>query len=291
VNTVAELLGRTTLPSAGTAVTLGVSGGADSSALLVLAAAAGCEVTVMHVDHGLRPESASEAAIVEQVAMRYGAQFRSVRALVEPGPNLEARARTARLGALPPDALLGHTADDQAETVLLALLRGSGLDGLSGMSAGRHPILGLRRTETHALCASEGIRPVNDPTNGDLTLRRNRVRAELLPLAEFIAQRDLVPVLCRQADLLRDEATVLDTLAAELDVNDARALVSAPVALARRAIRRWLADPYPPDAASVERVLSVARGEVSACELSGGRRVHRSAQRLHVSPRPMSPKG
>jgi tRNA(Ile)-lysidine synthase len=277
------LLARTTFPAAGTGVTLGVSGGADSSALLVLAVAGGCDVTVVHVDHGLRPESADEVGVVEQLAARYGARFRSVRAVVAPGPNLEARARAARLGAMPPDALLGHTADDQAETVLLGLLRGSGLDGLSAMSPDRHPILGLRRAETHALCASEGIEPVHDATNGDLTFRRNRVRAELMPLAQLIAERDLVPVLCRQADLLRDEAALLDELAAQIDVTDALALANAPLALARRAVRRWLADPYPPDAASVERVLRVARGDVQACELHGGRRVSRHAQRLSVS--------
>ncbi|MDQ4133384.1 MAG: tRNA lysidine(34) synthetase TilS, partial [Actinomycetota bacterium] len=201
-----SLLARCTFPPAGTAVTCAVSGGADSLALLVLAVAAGSDVTAVHVDHGLRAESAAEASVVEAAARLYGAGFRAERASVAPGPNLEARARAARQAVLPPDALTGHTADDQAETVLLNVLRGAGLDGLGGMAAGRHPILGLRRHETSAVCRSEGLRPVQDPSNADPSFRRNRVRAEVLPLLADVAQRDVVPVLVRQAALLRDEA-------------------------------------------------------------------------------------
>src|SRR5205085_4964171 len=128
---------------------------------------------------------------------------------------------------LPADVLTGHTADDQAETVLLNLLRGAGLDGLAGMAPGprpRRPILGLRRHETWALCQFMGLTPVDDPSNADPAHRRNRVRHELLPLLDVIAQRDVVPVLARQASLLRDEAELLDGFAAALDPTDARAL-------------------------------------------------------------------
>lgn len=260
-----------------------MSGGADSLALLVLAVHAGCTVTAVHVDHGLRPESAAEAAVVAAAAMRFGAAFRSARVEVAPGPNLEARARAARLAALPPDALTGHTADDQAETILLNLLRGSGRDGLSGMpDDGRHPLLRLRRAETHALCDGLGLQPVVDPTNADPRFRRNRVRHELLPLLESIAERDLVPVLVRQGTLLGEEAALLDALAAAIDVTDAKALAAAPPALARRAVRRWLAQagPYPPDAATVERVLGVARLDAKGCDVGGGVHVRRSGGRL-----------
>jgi tRNA(Ile)-lysidine synthase len=204
---------------------------------------------------------------------------------VGPGPNLEARAREARFAVLPPEAMTGHTADDQAETVLLNLLRGSGLDGLAGMRPGpTHPLLAVRRAETVALCAAWELAPVHDPTNDDPRHLRNRVRHELLPALTAASGRDLVPVLARQSDLLRDEAALLDELAAAIDVTDSRALAAAPVALARRALRRWLADPYPPDGASVERVLAVARGDAIACEIDGGRRVERHAQRLIVRP-------
>jgi tRNA(Ile)-lysidine synthase len=97
-----------------------------------------------------------------------------------------------------------------------------------------------------------------------------------------LAQRDLVPVLTRQADLLRDDADLLDQLAVEIDPTDAKALAKAPVPLARRAVRRWLTTEHPPDAATVERVLRVAAGQASGCDIGGGRRVERSRQRLRL---------
>ncbi|MGI8808381.1 MAG: tRNA lysidine(34) synthetase TilS, partial [Acidimicrobiales bacterium] len=153
------LLARCTFPPPGTTVTCAVSGGADSLALLVLSVAAGCRATAAHVDHGLRPGSADEAHTVAEAARHLGAGFRAETVDVAPGPNLEARARAARYAVLPPDVLTGHTADDQAETVLLNLLRGAGLDGLAGMRHEHHPILDLRRAETEAVCAAEGLTP------------------------------------------------------------------------------------------------------------------------------------
>jgi tRNA(Ile)-lysidine synthase len=280
---IARLLPRCTFPAPGTPVTCAVSGGADSLALLVLAGAAGCRVTAVHVDHGLRPESASEAGVVAAAAARFGAAFRAERAPVEPGPNLEARARAARYAVLPVGVLTGHTADDQAETVLINLLRGSGLDGLAGMRPEGHPLLQLRRAETRDLCAVLGFAPVTDPTNESPLHRRNRIRHELLPLLDAIAERDVAALLARQAEGLRDEAALLDDLAAAIDPTDARALASAPPALARRAVRGWLNDGYPPDAATVERVLTVARGHAIGCDVGRGRRVRRSGQRLSLA--------
>jgi tRNA(Ile)-lysidine synthase len=227
--------------------------------------------------------SAGEADVVAAAADRFGADFRAERVNVGPGPNIEARARTARRAALPGDALTGHTADDQAETILLNLLRGAGRDGLAGMpDDGRHPLLRLRRYETRRLCLALGLAPVQDPSNDEPAHRRNRVRHELLPLLEAIAARDMVPVLVRQGVLLGDEAALLDELAAAIDVTDAKVLTAAPPALARRAVRAWLrhAGPYPPDAATVERVLGVARLDARACEVGDGARVRRSRGRL-----------
>ncbi|MFM8381967.1 MAG: TilS substrate-binding domain-containing protein, partial [Actinomycetota bacterium] len=96
------------------------------------------------------------------------------------------------------------------------------------------------------------------------------------------AGRDLVPILCRQAALLAEESDALDLLAASIDPTDARQVAAAPAALARRAVRRWLTDTHPPDLATVERVLAVARGDSVACEIPGGRRVTRSHQRLSL---------
>ena len=281
MNDWAALLARCTFPP-NTAVTCAVSGGADSLALLVLAVAAGCDFTAIHVDHGLRPGSAQEADVVRDAATKLGAQFRAERVDVASGPNLEARARAARYAVLPPDVLTGHTADDQAETALLNLLRGAGLDGLAGMRPEGHPILALRRTETEAVCRAEGLMPVSDPTNADPAHRRNRVRHELLPLLNDIAARDVVPVLARQAALLRDEADALDRLAGELDPTDASALAAAPAAVARRAVRRWLAEEHPPDAATVERVLEVARNQAKAADVGQGRRVARTRNVLRL---------
>ena len=213
-------------------MTCAVSGGADSLALLVLAVDAGCEVTAIHVDHALRPGSAADADVVATVAHTWGAQFKSVRAPVTPGPNLEARAREARYGVLPPDVLTGHTADDQAETVVLNLLRGAGLAGLAGMRREHRPLLSLRRWETRWLCTQLGLSPVEDETNADLRFRRNQIRHEVMPALDDVAARDVGALLARQADLLRDDADLLDALALELDPTDARALRGAPTPLA-----------------------------------------------------------
>jgi tRNA(Ile)-lysidine synthase len=269
-------------------VTAAVSGGPDSLALLVLAVERGLAVTAVHVDHGLRPGSASEADVVAAACDRLGAAFVAERVRVEAGPNLEARARAARYAVLPPDVMTGHTADDQAETVLLNLLRGAALPGLAGMRAGpRRPLLRLRRTETEAVCAAFGVDPVRDPSNADPAFRRNRVRAELLPLLDAIAERDVAALIARQADILRADDDLLRDLAQAVDVTDAAALAAAPVPIARRAVRAWLTDggaALPPSADEVERVLAVARVEVGACEVSGGRRVERSGMRLTLVP-------
>jgi tRNA(Ile)-lysidine synthase len=281
-----DLLARCTFPPAGTRVECAFSGGADSTALLVLASAAGCDVTAIHVDHGLRPESGDEAAQAEALATELGVDFRRVTIEVTPGPNLEARARAARAAVLPAGALTGHTADDRAETVLINMLRGSGLDGLAAMSPGpTRPLLALRREETQRLCADLGLTPVVDPSNTDARFVRNRVRLELLPLMADIADRDVVPLLVRTADTVGDDLQWLEASSSTIDPTDARQLAAAPIALARRAVRRWLtAEGYPPDLATVRRVLAVARGRRLACEVTGGRRVERHRQRLSVVP-------
>ncbi|MEA2932678.1 MAG: tRNA(Ile)-lysidine synthase, partial [Actinomycetota bacterium] len=133
--------------------------------------------------------------------------------------------------------------------------------------------------------------PVDDPSNADPAHRRNRVRHELMPLLDAVAERDVTAVLARQAPLLRDEAELLDGLAAALDPADARAVAAAPVALARRALRRWLSAgcDHPPDGATVERVLAVARGDAKAADVGGGRRVARTGRRLRLDPPPSAP--
>ncbi len=286
---VAGLLERCRFPAPGSPVSCAVSGGADSSALAVLAVAAGLDVTAVHVDHGLRPGSGAEAGVVAELAGRFGMGFRAEQVVVEPGPNLEARARAARHAVLPVGAMLGHTADDQAETVLLNLVRGAGLDGLAGMRPDeRRPVLALRRAETHHLCARIDIDVVDDPSNDDPAFRRNRIRHEVLPLLDDIAGRDVAAVLARQAPMLREVLDVLDDqiVVLGLDATDARSLAAAPPAVAAHAVRVWLRtfspEGHPPDAASVRRVLEVAAGQRRATEVTGGHRVVRSAGVLRV---------
>jgi len=288
--TAADLLPRCRFPARGKPVTCAVSGGADSTALLVLAVEAGLEVTAMHVEHGLRP-GADEAEIVRANAAALGAGFRSATTVIEPGPNLEARAREQRHRILPAGALLGHTADDQAETLLLNLLRGTGVHGLGAMRTddGRRPLLAIRRAETKALCDTLDLAVVQDPSNDDLSIRRNRVRHELVPLLDEIAERDVVPLLCRLSDVARSAGDHLDAEAETLEVQDARALREAPQVIAHLAVRLWLRSCddhfHPPDHATIERVLAVARNELGATDVGAGWRVGRSAGRLRLEHR------
>jgi tRNA(Ile)-lysidine synthase len=285
----AALLPRCTFPPPGSALHCAFSGGPDSTALLVLAVAAGCDVSATHVDHGLRESSGAEAAAARRSAETIGVPCHVVRVDVTTGPNLEARARDARRAVLPPGTATGHTADDRAATLLINLLRGAGADGLSAMGPlATRPILALRRAETAALCAELGLAPVGDPSNGDPRFVRNRVRDELLPLMADIAGRDVVPLLVRTATVLTDDAALADSVADGLDATDARALAACAPPLARRVVRRWLtgvvdgASGYAPDAATVQRVLDVATGVRRACEITGGLRVERHRQRLRI---------
>jgi len=266
----------------------GVSGGADSLALMALGIAAGCSVTAVHVDHGQRPNGAEEADRVRTYAESVGAVFEAARVSVAAGSNLEARMRAARYAVLGPDASTGHTADDQAETLLINLMRGAGLVGLGAMQPGpRRPILALRRDDTEAICAELGWEVLRDPSNADPKFQRNRVRHELMPLLNDVASRDVVPLLVRSAAHARDAAAELAVRSDAIDVSNAKALASAPVPIASIAIQRWVreqtGDEHPIDAASISRVLEVARGESRAAEVTGGWRVARSKQRLTVS--------
>jgi len=284
----ADLLARCTFPSPGTTVDCAVSGGPDSLALLVLAVEAGLMVTAWHVDHGLRPGSDAEGERVAVVADSLGAAAVSVTAMVGDGPNLEARAREARLDALPDGVLTGHTADDQAETVLLNLLRGSGVHGSAGIGdPGRRPLLGLRRSETRALCVACGLEPLDDPMNDDPRFVRNRIRNEVLPLLAEVSDRDPVPLLARHAGLAGEAVVLLDALIADIDPTDARTLAMLSPELARLALRGWLTGLLggrPPDAAAIDRVFDVAGGLVRATEVTGGLRIERSRGRLRPLP-------
>lgn len=280
-------------------VVVACSGGADSLALLALAIEARAAVVAVHVDHGLRPNSDRERTRVERAASRLGAWGTVAKQVdVTDGPNVEARARAARYAALDEarrevgahTVLVGHTMDDQAETVLLALLRGSASAGLGGMPARRghvaRPLLELRHAETLALCAALGLDPLDDPMNGDERFHRSWIRHDLLPMLSARAGRDLVPVLARQAGVLRAESDYLDALAREAleragDPPQVRVIAALDPVVARRAVRLACGSP-PVPLAHVDAVLDVVHARRLAHELPGGRVVRRVDGRLVI---------
>ena len=235
---------------------VGLSGGADSLALTAVAAALK-PTTALIVDHGLQTGSAEVAATAAAQARQLGcvdAQVISVAVGTEGGP--EAAARTARYAAL--DAarggapvLLAHTLDDQAETVLLGLGRGSGPRSVAGMRLwdppwGR-PLLEARRADTEAVCAELGLTPWRDPHNTDPRYTRVRLRTEVLPLLEDVLAGGVAPALARTAAALREDNDALDALAAghldalrTADGLTVAGLEDLPAALRRRVIRGWL---------------------------------------------------
>jgi len=208
-------------------VVVACSGGPDSLALAAATAATGRAAGALVVDHGLQGESAAVAARAAQQCRSLGLDPVVVlRAHVgsQSGPEAAARAAryevltaaAARLGAAA--ILLAHTQDDQAETVLLGLARGSGTRSLAGMAPVRgvlrRPLLSIPRAEVHAALAETGLEPWADPHNRDLAQRRARVRATVLPLLEAELGPGVAAALARTAELARADADALDEEAA-----------------------------------------------------------------------------
>jgi tRNA(Ile)-lysidine synthase len=287
-----ELLAACRFPAPGTSVDLAVSGGPDSLGLLLLAREAGLEVRVHHVDHHARAASTADAEFVKALAEKFDVPVVVHDVIVPPGANFEARARSERRRVLPAGTLTGHTMDDLAETVLLNMIRGAGLDGLSPLvNDPTKPLVRLRRSDVAALVAETGLEARHDESNDDLSFRRNRVRHQLMPLLSDVADRDVVPLLARQAEVIFDDREWLNVLVNDdallpLDKADCRELRQWP----RARLRRWLrlrlcvldelGDQHPPSSAEIERALRVVDGHVVAAELEGGRRLSRRAQRL-----------
>lgn len=236
---------------------MALSGGADSLAL-TSAAAAVRPTTALVVDHGLQADSDIVAETARQWALALGCIAARVLRVTVAGPGgPESAARRARYDALDGarsgmPVLLAHTLDDQAETVLLGLGRGSGPRSIAGMRVNDppwyRPLLGIRRADTEAVCGELGVDPWNDPHNRDRRFTRVRLRAEVLPLLEDALGGGVAEALARTAAALREDNDALDAFAAQL-LRSAReddgtvrveALGSATAALRRRAVRAWL---------------------------------------------------
>jgi tRNA(Ile)-lysidine synthase len=237
------------------------SGGADSlamaAALAFVAPRAGLRGGGVTVDHGLQEGSAARAADVATVMTRLGLEpVRTVTVTVAKRSSPEAAAREARYAALDQTArehqaaviLLGHTLDDQAETVLLGLARGSGARSLAGMPARRdlyrRPLLGLRRATTAAACAGLGLQPWQDPHNHDFRFTRARVRHQVLPALEEALGPGVAEALARTAGQLRTDAECLDEIAFAESAKvrdpgglDASRLEALPAAIRTRVLR------------------------------------------------------
>lgn len=251
--------------SPGVPLTVACSGGADSMALAAAAALlarrdtelAG-RLSALVVDHGLQPGSARLTADVLTRLEHLGLRAESRRVEVDPDPpaGMEAAAREARYAALTGAGgrvLLGHTLDDQAETVLLGLARGSGTRSLSGMAARFsigpaefvRPLLGLRRSVTEQACHEWGLPVWYDPHNQDKRFTRVRVRTSVLPTLEAELGPGIAEALARTAALARADADELDAQAAALQPAPGtplpvELLASRPRAIAGRLLRAWL---------------------------------------------------
>jgi tRNA(Ile)-lysidine synthase len=213
-----------------TPVAVACSGGLDSVALLHAVCGAGLQPIALHIDHGIHSGSAAWAVQVQSTAVQFGAGFASERVsgLSSDMPSLENAARNARHAALKrlceqysiKTLLLAHHANDQAETVLLNLLRGTGLGGV-GMPQSRtmddttwlRPWLHQPRKDIEAYAVQHGLKWIEDPSNTDQNLRRNAVRHTLWPVVESVESRAL-PSLSRFADIALEAANTEQALAA-----------------------------------------------------------------------------
>jgi tRNA(Ile)-lysidine synthase len=304
---------RAGLTSEPAPVLVACSGGADSLALAAAVAfeapRAGVPAGALTVDHGLQPGSGERAEVTAELLRGLGLDpVRVLRADVGADGGPEAAARTARYAALAGAAggsriALGHTLDDQAETVLLGLGRGSGPRSVAGMTSCRtdggvrwwRPLLGVRRATTRQACADQRLPVWDDPWNTDPAYTRARLRVEVLPLLEAVLGGGVAPALARTAELLRADLETLDVLAAaelprlcadgELD---ARGTAALPAGLRTRVLRGWLLAAGVPDLqavhlGAVDALLTRWHGQ-GPVDLPGGARASRVSGRLVVRP-------
>ncbi len=298
----------------GESLMVAVSGGPDSiclvHALVDLRRLLGVDLAVFHFDHRLRAGSAEDAAYVRRMAERLRLPFHLARATgrPRPGDSVEEWARRARYTALAlamRDARVskgatGHTLDDQAETVLLALVRGGGLDAVAGIPPEQggivRPLLEVTRRQVEDFCRAKRLRPRIDPTNRDPRPLRNSIRLKVLPALERAAGRDVRATLSRSARVLRRDAELLRRLAVEAEMElledtaegvriPAAALASLPAAIAARVARDAVYRcGVVPSSEDVEAILDLARGRRGRRrDLTGGSTATRDREYVSLS--------
>lgn len=297
--------------SAGDTVLVAVSGGADSLALAAALVPEAKNLLInlvgVTIDHQLQNNSVEQATKVFTQLSELGIpEVEIIKVDVELVDGLEASARRARYAALDGVAekyhaklvFLGHTLNDQAESVLLGLARGSGARSLSGMArcTGKYcrPLLEITRLETLAACAENNLTPWVDPHNSDSSFARVRVRTDALPKLEESIGPGITEALARSADLLRDDADALDgwaaQVAANLDLADLEitALADLPKAVRTRLLRKAIYAAGAPagsitadHVAAVEAFVTSWHGQ-GACSLPGGVKVSRISGRLSL---------
>lgn len=291
---------------------VGLSGGADSVALLCMLHASDAQISAVHVNHGLRGDASdADEAFVRQLCAEKGITLYAYRAVPPEHPG-EGWAREARyaffrqaMAASGADALvLAHHRDDQAETLLLHLLRGAGLNGLTGMAADTtvdglrilRPLLGYSRAELRAYLMQLHQPWREDATNAEAKYLRNAVRLSLLPLMEQLAPGASRRI-AETASLLQEDETTLNALTADfLRQHEGRAipldaLKALPIGMQRRVLRAWWAANAHP---GKERSLSAAQTQTlqalldapagKRCNLPGDWHGHRGWTHLHLLP-------
>lgn len=298
--------------NAGDTVLVAVSGGADSLALAAGLLAEANSKTVrpiaVIIDHALQANSADVAMNTKAELTKIGYSNMEIKRInFEITDGMEASARRARYAALNEIAsstnasaiFLGHTKDDQAETVLLGLARGSGTRSLSGMAERidkyRRPLLSITRQQTEAACKEVGVKYWNDPHNQSMEYARVRVREKVLPLMESEIGPGIADALTRSAKILRDDADALDQWAEEVldEIDpiemDIETLVSLPRAIRSRVIRKAIYLAGAPSGSlsaehlePVEALVTAWKGQ-GPVSLPGGVTVARISGRLSLS--------
>ncbi|WP_115685832.1 tRNA lysidine(34) synthetase TilS [Corynebacterium senegalense] len=279
---------RAVRPFTGPAV-IGLSGGADSLALAAAAAAEGKDARVVAVDHGLQEGSAVIAERAAAQARAWGLEAEVVRVRVRAG-NLEAAAREARYEALRSfgrDVWVAHTAEDQAETLLLGALRGNP-SGMAPSEGGIvRPFLGVRRADTEGACAELGVEPWHDPMNRDPSFRRVHLRTEIIPQLSELIGGDAVPALAKTADRIAEERALVASISELSATDDCAELAREPAPIRRRRLVAWLIEQgvevQGDQLEAIDALVTRWRGQ-GGVAVGGGRSVRRAANLLVVVP-------